>query len=215
MGGQHIMARKPPKPEDRAASPRHKGKKPRTIDDLSRAWPASKDEYERISHELETAHHRAAAIMASVSVENALEYALTFRFGSLANVSDVSMFEGLFRYPKPLSSFAAKIEIGYATGVYGLLTRDDLNTIRKIRNAFAHATIIIDFDTPEIANEVEKFKFLKWLREGQDTEIEKKLVERRRKSDSRVRDEFMRVADALQHHLILNFSSNVGPPALP
>jgi hypothetical protein len=51
----------------------------------------------------------------------------------------------------PLSTFSRKIAMGYALGVYDSHVKSDLNFIRQIRNAFAHAKLHLDFDTPEIA----------------------------------------------------------------
>jgi DNA-binding MltR family transcriptional regulator len=50
----------------------------------------------------------------------------------------------------PLSSFAQKISLGYALGVYGSEMRSDMTCIRHIRNAFAHSKERIDFETTEI-----------------------------------------------------------------
>jgi hypothetical protein len=50
-----------------------------------------------------------------------------------------------------MGSFFASIELGYALGLYGNLLRDDLHTIRTIRNAFAHAMKPLTFDTPQVA----------------------------------------------------------------
>jgi hypothetical protein len=40
----------------------------------------------------------------------------------------------------PLATFSAKIRLAYALSIFGSSTRDDLDTIREIRNAFAHST---------------------------------------------------------------------------
>ncbi|MGM4967818.1 MltR family transcriptional regulator [Tardiphaga sp. 1201_B9_N1_1] len=58
---------------------------------------------------------------------------------------------GLFEGEAPLSSFSAKIKIGYALGLYGKIVRDDLDTIRTVRNAFAHSTVHLDFKTPAVS----------------------------------------------------------------
>jgi hypothetical protein len=50
-----------------------------------------------------------------------------------------------------LSSFSNKIAIAHAFGLIGQKTRDDLDNIRIIRNAFAHAVDQIDFSQEDIA----------------------------------------------------------------
>lgn len=42
-------------------------------------------------------------------------------------------------------SFSVKTRLGYALGIYGSDTRDDLDIIRRIRNLFAHEKTIISF----------------------------------------------------------------------
>jgi hypothetical protein len=50
-----------------------------------------------------------------------------------------------------INGFAGKIVLGYALGLYTEQVREDLQTIRHIRNVFAHAVSNVDFTTPEIA----------------------------------------------------------------
>jgi DNA-binding MltR family transcriptional regulator len=58
----------------------------------------------------------------------------------------------LFIGTGPLATFSAKIRLGYALGIYGRKTRHDLDVVREIRNAFAHAQKVITFENQEIAN---------------------------------------------------------------
>jgi hypothetical protein len=50
-----------------------------------------------------------------------------------------------------INGFAGKIILGYALGLYSEQVREDLQTIRHIRNGFAHSIGNVDFTTPEIA----------------------------------------------------------------
>jgi hypothetical protein len=50
-----------------------------------------------------------------------------------------------------INGFSGKIVLGYALGLYSEQVREDLQTIRHIRNVFAHAIGNVDFITPEIA----------------------------------------------------------------
>jgi hypothetical protein len=202
------MAKKPPKPTDRPSSPRT-GKKAgkvrkRTIHDLSRIGPADLNELEQIWDEFDKGPHRVAALLATAFVENALEYAIAQRFSQISNTRPEE-FESLFRYPQCLSSLGAKIDIGYAIGVYGPLVRGDLDTIRIIRNQFAHARILIDFDTAEVVDEVKKLQFVTWMRQTGIIEDADKIDQKRASNDNPFRYDFVYVARALSHYIFTNF----------
>ena len=93
--------------------------------------------------------YRAHAIIASSVVEQALVFASLKRFPR----EDTDVLDQLFEgNGAPLSSFDASIRIAYSLGIIGKDTRDDLSSIRRIRNAFAHTRIKIDFDREEIRN---------------------------------------------------------------
>jgi hypothetical protein len=49
-----------------------------------------------------------------------------------------------------LASMASRIQIAYAFGIIGPITRRDLTNIGKIRNAFAHSIAEIHFNTPSV-----------------------------------------------------------------
>jgi hypothetical protein len=215
------MASRPPKPAkpvDRPSSPRTKKKRGKvrkqTIRDLSRIDPADLNELEQIWDEFDRGPHRIAAILAAAFVENALEYAISHRFSQISNRRPEE-FETLFRYPQFLSSFVAKIEIGYAIGIYGQLVRDDLDTIRIIRNQFAHARILIDFGTTEVADEVQKLKFINWMKQAGIIEDADKIDKKRAASDNPFRYDFVYVARALSHYIFTNFAPPFEPTTLP
>jgi hypothetical protein len=84
---------------------------------------------------------RALAIVAAALVEDAVEslleegwYRKEFRDVGDHKLSGTS------------GSFAAKIKDCFALGLIGPRTRDQLDCIREIRNAFAHAGLLIEFD---------------------------------------------------------------------
>ena len=94
---------------------------------------------------LDSESDRAFAILACTTVEDALESAIKARLvDGLSNEDTSRLFEG----DNPLSTFSALIKIGFAMGVYGPVARADMNCLRDIRNAFAHAKMPITFDTP-------------------------------------------------------------------
>jgi hypothetical protein len=89
---------------------------------------------------------RATALLQCTALEDALLAAILSRFVALSNNDHHDLFEG----DNPLSTFFAKIKLGFALGLYGERTRADLHCIRDIRNAFAHAGGPISFQTPEV-----------------------------------------------------------------
>jgi hypothetical protein len=88
---------------------------------------------------------RGAAILLAVNTEVALDSALR-------SVIELGRADLLFGTEKALGSFRNKIHIAYAFGLFGNQTFGTLETIRYIRNAFAHSQIPLTFDMPEIMN---------------------------------------------------------------
>jgi len=89
---------------------------------------------------------RAVAILASALVEDALEGAILASLSPLSKEDRASLFEG----DGPLSTFSAKIRVGFALSIFGAITRADLNCMRDVRNAFAHARVSLKFTTHEV-----------------------------------------------------------------
>jgi hypothetical protein len=58
-----------------------------------------------------------------------------------------------------LATFSAKIDLAYALKLIGPKTRDDIDMIREIRNAFAHARGPISFQTKEVATVCARLRF--------------------------------------------------------
>jgi len=95
---------------------------------------------------------RAVAITIAAHLERILEE----RFSLLLKNRDTKTLSRLFSERGPVAGFLNKIELAYAFGIVDGPMRDDLNSIRKIRNIFAHATAAISFDTDELAAECRK-----------------------------------------------------------
>lgn len=107
---------------------------------------------------------RARAIVAVTNLELALETAILSHFRPLDDMERRSLFSE--DHDSPLSSFAAKIRIGYALNIYGRHISDDLNCLRSLRNAFAHSSNHVDFSTPEIVAACDVLKlprFGRWI----------------------------------------------------
>ena len=90
-------------------------------------------------------NHRGAAILLAANAEICLRYAIKRH---LATTDDAEQI--LFQSGGPLRSFEAKIRVGYTMGLYGEQTKRNLDCIKAVRNAFAHAVIPINFDTAEV-----------------------------------------------------------------
>lgn len=66
--------------------------------------------------------------------------------------------EQLFGAMKPLSSFSAKILVAFGFNIIDKEIYDDLQTLKLIRNAFAHSRIPIDFKNSAIVEGCKTFK---------------------------------------------------------
>jgi hypothetical protein len=87
---------------------------------------------------------RGAAILLALNVENALERTI------VRSLNPPTARRDLFGLQAPMGSFAHKIIMGHAIGVYGSETRTNLDIIRTIRNTFAHAKHPIRFGDDEM-----------------------------------------------------------------
>ena len=95
-----------------------------------------------------TAEDRAVAIIEATKLESELEDAIKSKMVSLSDTQHGEIFTG----EGALATFGAKIKIAYALGIFGKQTRKDLDTIRAIRNAFAHCRKPLYFHTEEVAD---------------------------------------------------------------
>jgi hypothetical protein len=103
----------------------------------------------------ETLHasDRIAAISSAALVDDILGAAIGERFVKLGKDWQDRIFDNPLA---PLSSFHSKIIIGYAMGIFGPLTRADLDIIRSVRNDFAHSAPSLSFNDKRIADKCYK-----------------------------------------------------------
>ena len=132
--------------------------KQRSLREIAEEPPDLAD-YMDLLDELKEQHDRAAAVILAAQVEDALRAAILERLISLSEKEEARIFGP----DMPLGSLSAKIKIGFALGVYGAETRADLDKIREIRNAFAHAKKPIKFETPSVAAECAKLGAPNWI----------------------------------------------------
>jgi hypothetical protein len=109
---------------------------------------------------------RAAAIVGAVLVEESLTNLLRSRLGR-----DQNLLDQLFRSSGPLGAFSVKINLGFLMGFYTGDARKELETIKNIRNEFAHRIArSFDFDRIKgLANNLtmsEKIEFHYSIPEG-------------------------------------------------
>lgn len=81
-----------------------------------------------------------------------LEILIQLRMPNLSNRLREKLFEGY----GPVATFSAKIDIAYAFDIIDQDTRQTLNALRVIRNAFAHNKAGVHFGHEDIAKLVAK-----------------------------------------------------------
>jgi hypothetical protein len=95
----------------------------------------------------EKSEDRSAGIVGAAIVDGQLASAIASRFRPLS----ARVYERLLGDHGSISDFAIKADLGLALGLYGTETHDDVRTIIKIRNLFAHRKDVESFDDPEIS----------------------------------------------------------------
>jgi hypothetical protein len=95
-----------------------------TLDDVTKAM-----------EELNTDGPRGTVVLAGTLIDDLLRGAILYHMRPLK----VEEHDSLFLSIGPLSGFSARIRIAYAFGIVGPSVRDDLDRLRELRNAFAHA----------------------------------------------------------------------------
>jgi hypothetical protein len=151
--------KRPPKPTDRPASPRIRARKrsmPSPAPGIEAAMQAVRSlsvsdttptEWQEYHLETRAEHgDRGVAILLATNVENILRIAIR----RWLQISDDLRREVFIGQQAPASSFSGKIIIAHAIGMFGHATRVNLDIIRVVRNAFAHARRPIKFTDPAI-----------------------------------------------------------------
>jgi DNA-binding MltR family transcriptional regulator len=101
-------------------------------------------EYETILKEMMAETDRGAAIIAFSFVDEHLEQSIRSQFVPLSKSKTKALFSG------PLATFEAKVQIGYALGLFSDKILSDLSLIAQIRNKFAHRLLSIKFSDPNV-----------------------------------------------------------------
>ena len=138
--------------KDRSAHDAARGKKTLTsLKDLSNMQFLADEHIKEVIDELATQSDRGAALIAASLLDVSLRQAMRCRFVAFKDFTETMyMNQGA-----PLGSFSARITVARAMGVIGELAESHLNSIRRIRNQFAHSPIKVDFTHEAVASEIE------------------------------------------------------------
>ena len=124
-------------------------KKRPSLYDLS-LQPITEEHHAALRREMLEGTDRSSALLGAALVDTTLRHAIRSRFVAM----DEAGYRTLFLEPTaPLSSFAARIKLGRAIGIYGPHYNGMLDTIRRVRNAFAHSVIPLEFSHEAISDE--------------------------------------------------------------
>lgn len=121
---------------------------------MVKGWFVETIDEQRAIEEMEATSDRAAAIVIAALVEDRLTSALQ---ASMANIPSVK--NDFFRSSGPLGSFASKIDLAVLIGLLSEDAQNDLHTMRRIRNVFAHTLKPTEFHTDDKIRELSK-KFI-------------------------------------------------------
>jgi hypothetical protein len=128
---------------------RNRGKSKVSLRDLSRIQPTDEERRE-VRQALARESPIATAILGASVVEYELEAELRARFRR----SDDEAWKLLTGDNGPLGTFSQKILAAYGFGIADATIKDAMDTIRQIRNAFAHTKKLIDFENEIVVREL-------------------------------------------------------------
>lgn len=97
---------------------------------------------------------RGCALFAAAYLDKALSDLLY-----LSLVADKKIEKDLFEGSAPLATFSSRIKLAFYLGKISAQSRFDLDTIRGIRNTFAHHAADVSFDTQSIADKTRNLHF--------------------------------------------------------
>ncbi|MFT3722659.1 MAG: hypothetical protein QM773_03650 [Hyphomonadaceae bacterium] len=109
-------------------------------------WRPNEEEWDRLFEEIKNQSDRGAGIVAGSFLDATLQLALHSYFAAEPARELLENIGGA------LSTFSSRIIVGAALGLYSPAIRKRIDTIRHIRNAFAHTLKPIGFDEPAIAD---------------------------------------------------------------
>jgi mannitol operon repressor len=115
----------------------------------------------KIADEINQETDRGVALFSASILDDALQKIV------LNFMVDHKVSKKLFKYPDPISSFSARLNVSFALGLITETEYNECNLIRSIRNKFAHeAAYSIDFNSKEIALLCERLRTYKQLKDA-------------------------------------------------
>ena len=126
---------------------------------LSRKFPTP-PELEKIINELDKQPDIGAVMVSSSILDALLERLLVMKFAFKYS----SLLGQIFDNRGPLSDFYGKILVAHAFRIIPPGSFNELNSIKAIRNAFAHAKTHISFDDKHVAKELENLAIMNNLK---------------------------------------------------
>jgi len=105
----------------------------------------------------------------------------------------------LFERDGVLSTFYGNIHLAFALKLIRETVRDDLDVIRRVRNAFAHSILPLTFDTEEVSLEVKRLQHKSYYTAPSSESTEFELFH-----PNETRREFMRCCHAVAQTLIIS-----------
>jgi hypothetical protein len=146
-----------------------KGRKKPSLYDLTRQ---PLEDFESYLQEIGDKSDRACALVTAAALDHVMIELIRTKFNKLEDDDDAAIF---FGEAAPVGTFAARTMLSFAFGFIDQSQKSDLDSIRRIRNAFAHAAASVRFDTKLIANECDKLKnFQATNRDGEKVDTPKK-----------------------------------------
>jgi hypothetical protein len=107
--------------------------------------PAETTDLAGMAKKIEGESDRGVALIIAAWVDDALGDLLKAYL-----VQDGKAIEEMFKQMAPLSTFSAKIKAAYLVGLIDKRLLDNLDTIREIRNDFAHSRIDLTFQAESV-----------------------------------------------------------------
>jgi hypothetical protein len=131
-----------------------KGKRKPSLHDLTLEDPSGPDLAASLAEITGSdSSDRACALVMSSFLDRALVSLLSTQMREVAEPDRKLLFYGETAF---LGTFSAKIRLSYALGLISKNQRDNLNTIKDIRNVFAHSTKVMTFENTQISQHCDK-----------------------------------------------------------
>ena len=135
---------------------------PSSVKTLRRYWKGKNQfpDPEPLAIQLANETDRSFVILTATILDDAL---LNLISRNLSIKPTSTQLDYIFRYDGPFGSFSSRIEAAFLFGLIDEITRSQLSDLREMRNACAHSTQPMSFDTKElvaVAKRVFKSNFI-------------------------------------------------------